>query len=107
MTTVTITKSDIERGVQSDCRHCPGALALTRVFPQFSFHVALNQITVHDANSGGSGDCLAVRRTPPELRSFILDFDSPLSDVVPPKPISFEIDLSEIPHRNVINPLRS
>jgi hypothetical protein len=106
MTTVTITKSDIEHGVQSNCRRCPAALALTRAFPQFSFFVTENLITVHTPDSDGAGPTLALRHTPPELRKFIRAFDSQAAGS-PPDPISFEIDLSGVPHRNVINPLRS
>jgi len=105
MTTVTITKTDIDYGVHAHCQRCPGALALTRTFPQFSFSVTPNLITVHDADSDGHGDILAICRTPPALARFIKAFDGWMADQPAPEPISFEIDLSGVPHRNVINPL--
>jgi hypothetical protein len=95
MTTVTITKSDIENGIQSNSRRCPAALALHRTFPQFSFWLCESNFVVLPV----TGDpCLGLFRCPPELSKFIREFDS-WGAGAPPEPISFEIDLSGIPHQ--------
>jgi hypothetical protein len=99
MTTVTITQTDIDHGVHAHCQRCPGALALNRTFPQFSFHVTAMDIWVRPA-ADPDGPVIGGCRTPEALAKFIRAFDNWMADQPAPEPISFEIDLW-------INPLRS
>jgi hypothetical protein len=99
MTTVTITKSDIENGIRRSCRRCPAALALDRTFPQFRFWLCETNFVVLPADAESGDPALGLFRCPPELSKFIHDFDNQ-GDGAPPEPISFSVDLSGIPHQN-------
>jgi hypothetical protein len=84
MTTVNVTQEDIDTGTAGSCSECPVALAVTYALglgERDSVRVTASSIYVYPTGSRF--------RSPPSVKKFIKDFDSPLNLSV--EPFSFEL----------------
>jgi hypothetical protein len=87
-TTITVTAKHIKRGIATNCRRCPAALALREARPDLDFQVDQNDILIR---RHGSDRLLDRQLTPLSVRWFIDRFDR--DDAV--EPFCFQIELPE------------
>lgn len=84
-----ITQEHINEGKLQDCQHCPAALALNEM-SKTSWSVG--ETTLNHSGSNLIGWSFEVLRTPPELASWIRNFDfSGGARSALPKPFEFHI----------------
>ena len=82
---IRVTQQDIDEGVQSNCFHCPVALAIKRAFK--AAEVWVREIII--VRKAGSQRTYV---TPTAAVDFIERFDSAMLEFESPKPFSFTLD---------------
>lgn len=82
---IRLTQKDIDQGVQSNCFHCPVALAVKRAFKAES--VWVREIII--VTKTGLRQTFV---TPPEAEEFMELYDSAMLEFECPKPFTFLLD---------------
>jgi len=110
---ISLTQSDIAHGVKGDCEHCPHALAIERSLREkFELNFGPNldpsdcsvelQVTgprarfYRDYYSVANAKGYWVAKLPPEVNSWIQNFDYNQS-IVKPEPMEYSVTFGKVP----------
>lgn len=82
---LSVTQDDIDRGYRCDCSSCPIALAMRRLYPNYSVKAKLGYILIIEKD-----DVLIQYKVPIEAVAFMEDFDDYGPTAVSPRKFEME-----------------